>query len=98
MNDQKHLNIDSKPTFVNHIIEKLSKARNGVGVIKYLSSSLPVKTLDQIYKMYVRPHLDFLKGTKEVPTPTRTPRPDTHLDFLKGTRLLRCYIPQMTNL
>ena len=61
VNDHKHLGLtlDSKLTFVNHISEKVSKALKGVGVIKYLSSYVPVKTLDQIYKMYVRPHLDF---------------------------------------
>ena len=61
VNDHKHLGLilDSQLTFANHINEKLKKARKGVGVIKYLSSFLPVKTLDQIYKMYVRPHLDF---------------------------------------
>ena len=61
VNEHKHLGLilDSKLTFANHITEKLTKARKGVGVIKYLSSYVPVKTLDQIYKMYVRPHLDF---------------------------------------
>ena len=61
VNEHKHLGLilDLKLTFANHINEKLSKARKGIGVIKYLSSYVPVKTLDQIYKMYVRPHLDF---------------------------------------
>ena len=61
VNEHKHLGLilDSKLTFENHISEKLAQARKGVGVIKYLSSYVPVKTLDQIYKMYVRPHLDF---------------------------------------
>ena len=61
LNTHKHLSLilDSKLTFASHINEKLSKARKGIGVIKYLSSYVPVKTLDQIYKMYVRPHLDF---------------------------------------
>ena len=62
VNDHKHLGLalDSKLTFVNHISEKVSKALKGVGVIKYLSSYVPVKkTLDQIYKMYVGLHLDF---------------------------------------
>ena len=61
VNEHKHLGLilDSKLTFASHINDKLSKARKGVGVIKYLSSYVPVKTLDQIYKMYVRPHLDF---------------------------------------
>ena len=40
-------------------MKKLSEARKGIGVNKYLSSFVPVKTLDQIYKMYVQPHLDF---------------------------------------
>ena len=44
---------------INHISEKLSNARKGVGVIKYMSSSVPVNTLDHIYKMFVRPNLDF---------------------------------------
>ena len=61
VNEHKHLDLilDSKLTFANHITEKLTKARKGVGVIKYLSSYVSVKTLDQIYKMYVRPHLDL---------------------------------------
>ena len=61
VNDHKHLGLtlDSKLTFANHINEKLTKARKGIGIIKYLSSFVPINTLDQIYKMYVRPHLDF---------------------------------------
>ena len=53
VNDHKHLGLtlDSKLRFVNHISEKVSKALKGVGVIKYLSSCVPVKTLDKIYKM-----------------------------------------------
>ena len=59
--EHKHLGLtlDSKLTFVSHITEKISTARKGIGVIKYLFSYVPTKTLDQIYKMYVRPHLDF---------------------------------------
>ena len=70
VNDHKHLGLtfDSKLTFVNHINEKLSKARKAVGVIKYLSSFVPIKTLDQIYKMYVRPHLDFCDVIYHTPT------------------------------
>ena len=46
VNDHKHrgLTLDSKLTFANHINKKLSKAQKGVGVIKYLSSCVPVKT------------------------------------------------------
>ena len=69
VNEHKHLGLtlDSKLTFANHITEKISKARKGVGVIKYLSSYVPVKTLDQIYKMYVRPHLDFCDVIYHIP-------------------------------
>ena len=53
MNGHKHLGVtlDSKLTFVNQISEKLFSFRKGL-----VSSSIfpvPVKTLDQIYKMYV---------------------------------------------
>ena len=61
VNEHKHLGLtlDYKLNFGSHIKEKIAIAMKGVGVIKYLSSYVPVKTLDQIYKMYVRPHLDF---------------------------------------
>ena len=69
VSEHKHLGLtlDSKLTFANHISEKISKARKGIGVIKYLSSYVPVKTLDQIYKMYVRPHLDFCDVIYHIP-------------------------------
>ena len=61
VSEHKHIGLilDSKLTFSSHINEKLAKARKGVGVIKYLSSHVPVRTLEHIYKTYVRPHLDF---------------------------------------
>ena len=69
VNEHKHLGLtlDSKLSFGSHIKEKIAKARKGVGVIKYLSSYVPVKTLDQIYKMYVRPHLDFCDVIYQLP-------------------------------
>ena len=67
--EHKHLGLilDSKLTFESHINEKLAKARKGIGIIKYLSAYVPVKTLDQIYKMYVRPHLDFCDVIYHIP-------------------------------
>ena len=58
VNEHKHLGLtlDSKLNFTNHIV---AIARKGVGMIKYLSSYVPIKTLGQIYKMHVRPHLHF---------------------------------------
>ena len=69
VNEHKHLGfiLDSKLTFVNHIPKKISKSRKGIGVIKYLSSYVPAKTLDQIYKMYVRPHLDLCDAIYHIP-------------------------------
>ena len=54
--------LDSKLTFTNHIVEKIAKAREGV-----LSSYVPIKTLEQIYKMHSRPHLDFCDVTYHKP-------------------------------
>ena len=61
VNDHKHLGLvlDSKLAFTKHINEKVSIARKGIGMIKHLSSYIPLKSLDQIYKMHVRPHLDY---------------------------------------
>ena len=61
VNDHKHLGLilDSKLSFTKHINEKITTARKGIGVIKHLAPYLPLKSRDQIYKMYVRPHLDY---------------------------------------
>ena len=59
--EHKHLGLilDSKLTFVKHINEKLSIAKKWIGIIRHLSPYLPLKSLDQIYKMHIRPHLDY---------------------------------------
>ena len=50
--EQKHLGLilDSKLSFERHINEKIIKAKKGIGIIKYLSKFLPLRTLDQMYK------------------------------------------------
>ena len=57
----KHLGLilDPKLSFTKHINEKIVVARKGIGAMKHIATYLPLKTRDQIYKMYVRPHLDF---------------------------------------
>ena len=57
----KHLGLilDYKLTFAKHISKKISIARKGIGIIKYKSSYAPTKTLDQIYKIFVRPYVDY---------------------------------------
>ena len=60
-NSHKHLGLtlDPKLTFDGRINEKISKARKGIGIIRYLSSFTPVKTFNEIYKLFVRPHYDY---------------------------------------
>ena len=40
-------------------MKKIARARQGIGLIKKLRSYLPIRTLEQIYKTIVRPHLDY---------------------------------------
>ena len=59
--EHKHLGIilDSKLSFSAHIQSAISKTRRSVGLLKYLSKYLPRQTLDELYNLYVRPHLDY---------------------------------------
>ena len=61
VDEHKHLGIvlDTKLSFSAHIKESISKTRKGIGMLKYLSSYLPRHTLNELYKLYVRPHLDY---------------------------------------
>ena len=59
--EHKHLGmqLDSKLNFASHIKEATGKASWGIVVIKFLSKYVARDVLDQIYKLYVRPHLDY---------------------------------------
>ena len=59
--EHKHLGIilDSKLPCSSHIKSAISKTRKGIGLLKYLSKYLPRHTLNELYKLYVRPHLDY---------------------------------------
>ena len=37
----------------------VNDCRQGVGMLRFMSRYLPRKTLNEIYKLYVRPHLDY---------------------------------------
>ena len=50
---------DSKLSFSTHIKSAISKTRKGISLLKYLSKYLPRDTLNEVYKLYVRPHLDY---------------------------------------
>ena len=87
VNEHKYLGLtlDTKLTFASHIDEKLKKARKGLSIIKTLSRYLSVKTLDQIYKMYVRPHLDFCDVIYHLPCITNPFDSSINLKYLMNT-------------
>ena len=70
VNDQKHLGLilDSRLSFGKHINEKIIKAKKVVGILKYLSKFLPLKTLDQMDKSLVRSHLDCCDIIYHIPS------------------------------
>ena len=57
----KHLGffLDSRLNFRKHVAEKAKTANKGLGMLRFLSRYVDRRVLDQIYKMYVRPHLDY---------------------------------------
>ena len=59
--EHKHLGmiLDSKLNFQSHIREVIVKARRSIGMIRYLSKHVSREVLDVIYKLHVRPHLDY---------------------------------------
>ena len=61
VNEHKHLGLvlDSKLSFKSHINEAIKKANKGVGVIKFMSKYAPRKSLEQIFKSYVRSQIEY---------------------------------------
>ncbi len=59
--EHKHLGItlDSKLSFSAHLNLVISKTRKGIGMSRFLSSYLPRATLNELYKLYIRPHLEY---------------------------------------
>ena len=86
--EQKHLGLtlDSKLSFERHANEKIIKAKKGIGIIKYLSKFLPIKTLDQMYKALVRSHLDFCDTIYHIPA-SNTPGFFVRIPFIRISRL-----------
>ena len=75
VNEQKHLGLilDSSLPFKKHLNEKMIKAKKSIGIIKQLSKYLPVKTLNQMYKALVRPHLDYCDIIYHIPPKINPP-------------------------
>ena len=67
--EHKHLGLILDPllNFAAHFKEKIAKARKGIGMIKQLRQYLATNVLDQIYKMHVRPHLDYCDFIYHIP-------------------------------
>ena len=51
--------LDSRLNFNSHVREKIISAGRGIGVIRYLSKYVSRDVLDQMYKLHMRPHLDY---------------------------------------
>ena len=70
VDSHKHLGfiLDSKMDYSYHIDIKISKANQAICVIKRLYKYLPRKSLLQIYKSFVRPHLDYCDVIYHKPT------------------------------
>ena len=68
--EHKHLGIvlDSKLSFYAHIKPAISKTRKGIGMLKFLSRYLLRHTLNELYKLHVRPHLDYGDVTYHTPS------------------------------
>ena len=58
---QKRLGLilDEKLNFNHHVNEKISKSNGGIGLIKRLRRYLPRKSPLDIYKSFIRAHLDY---------------------------------------
>ena len=59
--DYKHLGffLDSELNFLRHVKEAITKVRKGIGVIRFMAEYVTRDVLDQMYKLCVRPHLDY---------------------------------------
>ena len=59
--EHEHLStiLDSELNFQSYVREAVIEARRGIGIIRYLSNYVSRDVLDQIYKFYVRSHLDY---------------------------------------
>ena len=59
--EHKHLGMisDSKLNFSTYVKEAIVKARRGIGMIRYMVKYVSRDVRNQIYKLHVRPHLDY---------------------------------------
>lgn len=69
VDQHKHLGIilNSKLSFSAHIQAAINMSRKAIGMLKFMSTYLPRNTLNELYKLYVRPHLDYSDALYHVP-------------------------------
>ena len=72
--EHKHFGLIHGPklTFFPHVNEKITKAQKSLGILKFLSSYLPLKTLDQLYKLFIRSQFEYCCVNYQTP-PTTNP-------------------------
>ncbi len=52
--------------------DKIPKANQGIGIMKQLYMYVPRNTLETVYKLYVRPHLDYGDAVYHLPDKNST--------------------------
>ena len=77
------LTLDTQLTFALHIQEAIIKARKGIGILRFMSKYMHRDELDQLYKLYVKPHLDYCDIIYHKHDP------DLKLDFTKKLELVQ---------
>ena len=84
-NEQKHLGLISGSglSFEKHLTETIIKAKRNIGLIKHISTFLPLKTVGQMYKARVRPHLDYCDIIYHEP-PNSINHPSQDINFPNG--------------
>ena len=53
--------------FSTHIKTTISKASKGISLLKYVSMFLPKHTLRGLFKLYIRPHLEYRDAIYQIP-------------------------------
>ena len=62
-----NITLDSKLSFSAHIQAAIAKLRKAIGMLKFMSKCLSRNTLSELYKLYIRPHLDYGDVINPVP-------------------------------
>ena len=60
----------------------IGRKGTGIGIIKYMSSYAPTKTLDKIYKIFVRPYMDYCDIIYHLPRSTSAFDCPINLNFM----------------